>query len=81
MKLTNFKLVETKGSSPLDWEYFAEVDVETRPFPFFKKYIKTRKMRREFVGAWHFVDTGEFTPGWQAENLARAWEAQTGECT
>ena len=81
MKLTNFKLVETRGRSALNWEYFAEVDVETRPFPFLKKRVETRKIRKEYVGAWHFVDTGVFTPEYQAENLARAWTAQTGETT
>ncbi|MCK5604478.1 hypothetical protein KAR91_21490 [Candidatus Pacearchaeota archaeon] len=81
MKLTNFKLVETKGTGPLTWEYFATVDVETRPFPFWKKCVETRKIRKEFACAWHFVDTGEFTPGWEAENLARAWTAQMGEAT
>lgn len=81
MKLKNFKLVETKGESILKREYFAEVDVETRPFPFWKKRVETRKIRKEYVGVWHFVDTGEFTPEYQAENLARAWKAQTGQDT
>ena len=57
MKLTNFKLLETKGATCLTWEYIAEVDVETRPFPFLKKRMETRKIRREYIGAWHFVDT------------------------
>ena len=81
MKLSNFKLVETKGKNSLDWEYFAEVDVTTRGILFWGKRVDTKKIRREFVGAWHFVDTGEFTPSFQAEKLARAWPAQTGEAT
>ena len=76
MKLSNFKLIKTKGKSPLDWEYFAEVDVETGVL-WWKKTDK-RVIRREFMGMWHFVDSGEFTPGFQAETLARAWKAQTG---
>ncbi len=81
MKLSNFKLVETKGTNSLNWEYFAEVDVETRPFPFWKKCMETKKIRKKFASAWHFVDTGEWTPDRQAENLARAWTAQTGQAT
>lgn len=77
MKLSNFELVETKGRNALDWEYFAEVDVETGHF--FWKTLERRRIRREFVGFWHFVDTGELTPDRQAEILARAWKAQTGQ--
>lgn len=83
MKLSNFELVETKGKSPLDWEYFAEVDVTTRIGILWwkKEHAERRKIRREYCGIWHFVDNGEFTPDFQAENLARAWRAKTGQPT
>jgi len=72
MKLSNFKLTETKGENALNWEAFATVDV--------RHWFKTtsRKIRKEFARCWHFVDNGESTPGIQAETLARAWEAQNG---
>lgn len=77
MKISNFTLDEVKGSNALNIEYFASVDVETG-FLFWKK--KERKaIRREFAGHWHFVDTGKFTPDYEAEDLARAWTAKTGQ--
>jgi hypothetical protein len=79
MKLSNFKLTETKGKSVLDFQYFATVDVTTG-FIFWKK-TRTRTIRRESGGLWHFADTGKFTPGFEAETLARAWTAQTGQPT
>jgi hypothetical protein len=81
MKLTNFRLVETKGKDCLTWEYIAEVDVITRGILFWIKRMNTKKIRRTYGNSWHFVDTGEWTPDRQAENLARAWTAQTGEPT
>lgn len=81
MILSNFVLIETKGNNALNWEYFAEVDVTTRGILFWKKKIERKKIRKKFVGSWHFIDTGKFTPEYQAENLARAWEAQTGQST
>jgi hypothetical protein len=81
MELSNFKLTRTKGKSEIDWEFFADVDVTTGSL-WWKKTVR-REIRRVYGGAgsWHFVDTGEFTPGFQAEALARAWSAQTGEQT
>lgn len=77
MKLSNFKLVKTKGKNSLDYEFFAEVDVTTG-FLCWKK-TERKIIRREYAGFWHFTDTGKHCPGFQAENLARAWKAQTGE--
>ncbi|MDA8128725.1 MAG: hypothetical protein M0Z73_08540 [Betaproteobacteria bacterium] len=77
MKLSNFVLTRTKGKTPLDLEYFAEVDVETGAL-FWKKTTR-REIRREFAGQWHFTDSGEFTTGYQANVLARAWKAKTGQ--
>jgi hypothetical protein len=76
MKLSNFKHIETKGDSALNKEFFAEVDVTTGFL--FWKVTKRRAIRRQFAGHWHFVDTGKFTPDFQAETLARAYAAQTG---
>lgn len=79
MRMSNFRFEGTKGKSPLDLEFFATVDVETGVL--FWKKKERRYIRRKYAGYWHFVDTGEFTPDHQAENLARAWEAQTGQAT
>lgn len=81
MKLSNFELTKTKGSSPTTWEYFADVDVTTESGMLWWKKSKTtrRQIRKEYAGMWHFVDNGEFTPVFQAERLARAWKAQTGQ--
>lgn len=77
MKLSNFTLTNTKGRSALDLEYFAEVDVTTGAL--WWKKTERKQIRREYAGFWHFVDNGEFTPNRQAETLARAWKAKTGQ--
>lgn len=74
MKLSEFVLTHTKGKNPTDWEYFADVSVTTGVL--WWKKTERRKIRRAFAGAWHFVDTGKFTPGCQAEDLARAYAAR-----
>lgn len=76
MKLSNFQLLETKGA-PLCREFLAEVDVTTG-FWFWQKTQRV-KIFREFAGSWYFVDSGKFTPEFQAEELARAWKAKTGQ--
>ena len=76
MILKNFKHTETKGTTALDKVFFAEVEVETGRL--FWKKTSRRAIRRTFAGCWHFVDSGEFTPTFQAERLARAYTAQTG---
>jgi hypothetical protein len=83
VEIRNFKLIETRGKNPLDWEYFATVDAITTTGALWwkKEQMQTRKIRKKFGGSWHFVDTGEFTPGQEVENMARAWEASTGEAT
>ena len=79
MKLSNFVLTKTLGKTPVDIEYFAEVDVTTGVL--FWKKTKRREIRREYMQPWHFTDDGEFTPGYQAEALARVWKAKTGQDT
>ena len=77
MKISNFMLDKTIGTSPMNLEYEGTVDIETG-FLFWKK-IRRVKIRREYVGFWYFVDTGEFTPGYKVEALARSWKALTGQ--
>lgn len=77
MKLSNFVLKKTKGTGPLDWEFFADVDV-TSGFLLWKRTVR-REIYREYGHNWIFVDTGEYTPDTQAERLGRDWKAMTGE--
>lgn len=81
MELSNFERTKTKGENASDLEYFAEVDVTTETgILWWKKRETTRReIRREYLGAWHFTSDGKFTPGTQAEELARAWKARTGQ--
>ena len=78
MKLSEFVLTHTKGKNALDLEYFADVSVTTGAL--WWKKTERRKIRREYAGSWHFVDTGEFTPSFQAEQLERAYAARESLC-
>jgi hypothetical protein len=73
MKLSEFVLTHTKGG-PLNREYFAEVSVTTG-FLWWKR-TERRKIYRECIGFWRFLDSGEFTPVLQAERLERAYRAR-----
>ena len=74
MKLSEFVLTHKKGSSPVSWEYFADVTVETGFF--WWKKTERKKIHRKYAGYWHFIDTGKHTPGVQAEDLERAYNAR-----
>ena len=78
MKLSEFVLTHTKGNNPTNWEYFADVYVTTGAL--WWKKTERCKIRRKYAGSWHFVDTGKFTPGFQAEDLARAYAARESLC-
>lgn len=77
MKISNFKLLKTKGSSALNWVYYAEVDVTTGWWLW--KKTETVKVFRPYGEFYRFLDSGKFTPGYELENLAAAWQAKTGE--
>jgi len=66
MKLSEFVLNEPRK---------ATVTVTTGLL-WWKKVERKRISRQIGAGSWFFVDSGEYTPGFQAENLARAYEAQ-----
>ena len=73
MKLSEFVLTHKVGSSPLNWEYFADVSV-TEGMLWWKKTTR-RKIHREYAGFWHFVDNGQLTPGHQVEALEYSYKA------
>jgi len=81
MKLSNFKFISTTGDRVADRIVRATVDVTTPP-PFWlfwiKPLVETRHIAKDSL-FWYFADTGEFTPGQQAENLFRAYEARHGK--
>lgn len=76
MKLSNFILEEVRGSNEVDWVYIATVKVTTGIL--WWKRSQRRVIECRFAGYWYFADTGEFTPGNQAEELERAFAAQNG---
>ena len=87
MELSNFRLVERTGKSALSWKFKAIVTVtttttttvKTKWFMPDRDETKTKtedvQIYKVFAGNWCFVETGEYTPGVQAENLQRKFEA------
>ena len=79
MRLSNFKLTKTTGTILGGMTFHATVDVETGMLWWKKK--ENVEIQRRYTGFWFFVATGRYTPGWQAERLARSWTAMTGQET
>ena len=80
MKISNFVLTEVIGSDAIDWKFRATVDVTTRVgFFLWKEKVEKRDIYKTFAGSWHFVDSGKFTDGNTADELARSLEAKTGK--
>jgi hypothetical protein len=78
MILSNFTPTKITGKSALDYTYFADVSVTTTTGALWwkKTNVSRQTISREFLGYWFFVDTGEYTPGSQAENLERSFKAK-----
>jgi hypothetical protein len=74
MKLKNFELTKKIGKELFEMQYIAEVDVTTWPM-LFPKTVR-RKIYRKHGENWIFIDTGEYTPGFQAEKLEKSYLAQ-----
>lgn len=76
MKLSNFKVVKEVQTGVLkcDTTIYAQVDCTTGIL--WWKQTQVRTIFKEFMHVhWRFMDTGEFTPEYQAENLYNAWYA------
>jgi len=77
MKLSNFKIVSTTKGIIFDTLY-ATVDVTTGWWIF--KTIKSKDIVADVVDGtsylWKFVDTGIFTPGYQAEQLHKEFSTK-----
>lgn len=68
MKLSNFReLTLLPGGTKI-----AKVDVETGSF-WFKRKITETIAQDKYSVYWYFVSTGGFTPGYQAEQLSKAY--------
>jgi len=73
MKMSEFVLTHTIGSG-WDKQFYADVSVTTGVL--WWKRVERRKIVRPNPGFWYFLDTGEFVPGFQAENLERSYRAK-----
>lgn len=74
MIITNFKFLKRTGTNALNWEFWAEVDCIEGMWWWEK--TKTRMVHKTYAGNWHFVDNGQWCPGYTVSNMYRAWEAQ-----
>jgi hypothetical protein len=75
MKLSNFRMIETIGTKPLEIEYFAKVNVTTG-YLFWKRVEERLICKKALSMNWFFLDNGEYTPEFQAETLERSYEAK-----
>lgn len=78
IEYSNFRLTEIKGSSVLNYRFYALIDVTTKRL-FRKPVVETREISRTFAGFWHFRDSGEFVTGNDVKALERAFEADQGK--
>ena len=76
MRLSNFQMVGRTGSSPLDWRFFAAIDVTTGMW--WWKKTERKEISRKYADNWFFVESGEYVPGYQVDSLSRAWDAKHG---
>jgi hypothetical protein len=74
MKITNFRSMVHTGTSPLNWEFSAVVDVTTG-FLWWKK-TKEREVSRKFCEFWFFTDNGKLTPTFAVEDMERGYKAR-----
>ena len=77
MKISDFKLTEVIGSSPLSWRFRASVTVTIDRF-FRKPIIEEREVYKSYAGQWYFSDNGSSTPS-KVADLSRALEARQGK--
>ena len=73
MKISNFRAYTKSGLGSREREH-ATVDVTTGVL--WWKKTEPRGVCRELGGYWFFVDSGQFTPRFDVESLARAYHAQ-----
>lgn len=76
MKISNFRNYERSGFSSLNYKYTATVDVTTGIL--WWKKTEAKKIAREYLTHWFFVDSGEFTPGQVVQALERPLAFERG---
>lgn len=72
MKISNFKIIKTIKIAEIYslTVIIAEVDVTTGLWPFTR--TESKQISNNGALSWFFLDSGQDTPGWQAEMLYRA---------
>jgi hypothetical protein len=73
MKISDFEYLGTTGEL-LEKVEHAEVTVTTGTL--WWKKSERKKIQRKALNFWFFVDTGDFTPGLQVEELERVYKAK-----
>jgi len=73
MRISNFELTRVDGENALDWVAHATVDVKK----FMRKKVNV-SITREYGSLWFFDETGQWTPFFDIEPLARKWETENG---
>jgi hypothetical protein len=77
MKIYNFKLIERKGNSQIDWTFKAKVTVE-KGFWLFK--TKEEKIIfRAYAEYWRYADTGKLTELCLVEEAVKVYEFNNGK--
>lgn len=75
MRFNNFQLTHVSGKSASDWKFKATVDVTTGFI--FKKTLR-REISKDYGSNWYFIDNGKFCPGFEVDELARAYAGRRG---
>jgi len=78
MKLSNFKLIEVIGTSPITWKFRATVLCTTKKWFFSKPISETKDIFKSYTGSWCFVETGEYTPNYDVQKLERIFTSKNG---
>ena len=78
MKISNFRLIDVIGDSPLNLKYKALVDVTVKRGFFRKEVTEEKEVFKTYGGSWYFIDTGKFVQYGDMEALVRKLEAEKG---
>ncbi len=71
-KISNFKPIKTKGTSVLNYEYFATIDV-THGHLWWKN-TESKVIYREYAGPWFYTADGKFAEP-EVDELYRSYKS------
>jgi len=77
MEISNFKLVDVIGVSPITWKFKAVVTVTTKRL-FRRAIVEKREIFKSYAGSWYFIDSGDYVPS-EINKLERSLEALKGK--